>query len=91
MSKMPYKGPVHFNWPDFSPLEAMAMLLAGAEEERIKQALIGATITDFKMTPIKGRKRMFLLEIKTNAQPLESVMDSHVKICVNELRFKVKL
>ena len=42
--------------------------MAKLEEERIKNAIIGAKITDIEYNPIKGRKHMYELVIKTDAE-----------------------
>ena len=46
----------------------VALQMAKLEEERIKNAIIGARITDIEYNPIKGRKHMYELVIKTDAE-----------------------
>ena len=42
--------------------------MAEVEEERIKKALIGSKITNIELNPIKNRKTMYELVIKTDAE-----------------------
>ena len=58
-------------------------------DSRIKNSLVGSNILDIELKPIKNRKTMFLLTIKTDAKPIQG-LTKNSSIILSEMEFRVK-
>lgn len=75
-------------------IEALASLRMKQQDEAILKSFIGSKILDFKITPIPHRKRMYLVMIHTDANPvlLDNLLGGgQVFADPSKLTLKVKL
>ena len=59
-----------------------------AEDRMVRESIIGSKILDIKFEPIKNRKTMMLLTIKTDAPPVS--IGDHAYIDCSTLRVRIK-
>jgi len=64
--------------------------LADIDDQRLKEAFVGAIITNFEVKRIKGRKRMVEVTIETTAKPVPAASMKNVYYLTNPLTFRVK-
>jgi len=65
-------------------MQTLARLVAEKNETAIRQALRGARILDVHMEPVKDRKTLFWLTLKTNAEPIMVIHSTDIVTSVLE-------
>jgi len=60
-------------------------------DRMLREAIVGAKITDFKIEEIPRRKRMYLLIIKTDAKPVKDPFNKHVLFDISTIKLKIKI